>query len=120
MRIPVTYWLIQFQIIRVEQKKQWENMLRPTAELIGQISNPQVYKVYHEAMKREEQKKLGKEVSWEEERDKDMLGKSYNSFAETETHYDPRYGIVDKNGRIIIPKEKCDNLIGMDGIAISE
>ncbi|HRZ18868.1 MAG TPA: hypothetical protein P5136_02315 [Methanofastidiosum sp.] len=123
-RIPIIYWLIEFHTINVERAKTWENLLKPTAELIGQITNPQVFKVYYENIKREERKKKAKrhekdDIGFYEDKHKDLNSEVIYSEAETNYHYDPDIGVIDNKGNLVVSKEQYERILGLDGIAVS-
>lgn len=118
--IPSIYWTIQFHIISLELKQQWNFLYKPAAELVAHIANPQVFKVYFDNLKKEE--KRNKEVQEEgfyESKRKEGGSESTYSESEANTHYDPNLGLVDNNGNVIIPKKDYDKMLGIDGIAIS-
>lgn len=123
--IPDIYWMIQFQMVQLANKRLWEDFYRPSAELTGQITNPQVFKAYYDHMRRQERRKKEKEKAgkdssfYYENKEKDMNSEYTYSEAEANAHYDPTLGFVDEKGKVIIPKDECDSMIGFDGAMIS-
>lgn len=103
-------------MIDLELKREWENFYQPQAELIGQISNPEVYKYYYDQKKQiEQQKKDGKvkgEFSYTSDGTK-------TTTAEANSHYDPQLGLVDDKGKVIVSKEDYDKILGLDGVMAS-
>ena len=92
-------------------------MFEPQGELIGQLANPQAFKIYYEHKKKHvAAKRAAKDNDGEIRINTDS---SEYVATETDYHYDPAYGVVDKHGRVIISKEQYDNSLGLDGIAIS-
>lgn len=113
-RTPYFYWTLAYIFIQMHRRQQWDHMLKPQAELIGQITNPDVFKQYHEFMKQVEKEK-GKnkgEIVISQEG-------GVTVSAATDAHYDPALGLVDGKGNIIIPKERYDKLMGLGGVAVS-
>ena len=113
-------------IINIEMNYTWERFYKPNAELGGQIANPQVYKAYFDAIKKEErkkeEKKKGKSDSGFYENDvRGLDSEHYYTEAEANSKYDPLKGLVDNDGNVIIPKEQYDKLLGLgeDGVAVS-
>jgi len=125
--LPDMYWFLQFQFIQLERKQTWEHFLLPTAEMAGQIANPEVFKVYYDHKKAREKENKRKKDSKNAINDSGEMrvvnksGDSINEYVESEanSHFDPEKGLVDNEGRILIPKEQYEKLIGLDGIAIS-
>ena len=126
--IPSVYWILQFYLIEISNRKVWRDFYKPAAELSGQIANPQVYKEYFEHQRREERKKkekeklqkMGKSGSFYYENQEKTMNAEYTySESEASTHYDPNLGIVDEQGKVIIPKDKCNSMLGYDGAMIS-
>ena len=103
--------------MNLEKQRDWKQLFEPQAELIGQLANPRTFKVYYEHKKKyEAAKNAAKDNDGEI---KISTGTGEYVETETEFHYDPAYGVVDKQGRLIIPKEQYENSLGLDGIAIS-
>lgn len=114
-KLPIHYWFTTYTMIRQQVIAQWKDSFEPQAELIGQLTHPEIFKEYRKMKdKIEKQKEEGKPINVSI-----STNKGISSYAETDTHYDPNKGLVDKNGRIIIPKEKYDKVMRLDGIAIS-
>ena len=93
----------------------WKEHLEPQAELIGQLCKPDVFKQYISMKKQmEEKKKKGEplEASYQD-------GKTKVTHAIADTHYDPLKGLVSSDGKIIIPKEKYEKMLNLDGVAVS-
>ena len=111
------YWLIQFMFLNLDRKRDWKQFLEPQAELIGQLANPDAFKVYYEYKKKYEAAKNASKNNDGEIK----VSTGTGEYVETETdyHYDPAYGIVDKQGRLIIPKDQYEKSLGLDGVAIS-
>ena len=102
-------------MITQESIMNWKEKLEPQAELIGQLCKPDVFKQYITMKKQlEEKKKKGEplEASYKE-------GSKRVTHAVADTRYDPNRGLVDGEGRIIIPKERYDKMLDLDGVAVS-
>lgn len=113
--VPDIYWVIQAQILSVMYSTKWNLEIKPHAELIGQLTHPEIYKVYAEEMeKRKKINAAGAGGEYVKEHRGGMEGG-----ASANSHYDPTKGIVDENGNVLIPKEKFENMMGLDGVAIS-
>ena len=109
--IPDFYWLMSFQMIRLELKTKWEEFYKPTAELSASITKPENYKAYREYQdKVAQQKKKGASVDTK-------VGDAH--YATSNAHYDPTKGLVDGEGNILIPKDRFEKMSGFDGIALS-
>jgi hypothetical protein len=113
-RMPSFYWIISYSFIQMHRRQEWDHMLKPQAELIGQIANPDVFKQYSDFMK-----KLEREKSLDKGEVVVSQGSNVSVSAATDSHYDPELGLVDGYGNIIIPKERYDKLIGLGGVAVS-
>lgn len=114
-KIPTQYWITTYGMITQESIMTWKEKLEPQAELIGQLCKPEVFKQYITMKKQlEEKKKKGEplEASYQD-------GSKKVTHAIADTHYDPTKGLVDSNGKIIIPKEKYDKMLDLDGVAVS-
>jgi len=98
----------------MQRKQDWDHMLKPQAELIGQITNPDVFKQYLDYTKKLEKEKIENkgEITTSHEG-------TVSISAATDAHYDPEFGLIDGNGNVIIPKERYDKLIGLGGVAVS-
>lgn len=69
---------------------------------------------------KEKREKMGEQGSFHyESKEKDMNAEYTYSESEADTHFDPKLGIVDEKGRVIIPLDKCDTMLGYDGAMIS-
>jgi len=113
--IPMHYWLISFHMIRQQNiVMNWKESLEPHAELIGQLTHPEIFQEYKKMKDKIERKKQdGAPVDITTSTD---TGTS--SYAETDYHYDPIKGLVDANGKIAIPKERFDETMRIDGVGI--
>ena len=113
-RMPSFYWALAYSFLQMHRKQDWDHMLKPQAELIGQIANPDVFKQYYDYNKKLEKEKIENkgEITTSHEG-------TVSISAATDAHYDPELGLIDGNGNIIIPKERYDKLIGLGGVAVS-
>jgi len=116
MKLPSHYWILQLYMIRMEPLLNWRNSWEPQAELIGQLTHPEIYKDYikfKEKIKEKKDKNEPVDVSIKTE-------KGVASYSETKYRYDPNRGLVDADGNIIVPKEKFDKTMHLEqGINIS-
>ena len=113
--MPPVYWTLAFNFIQVKAASDWEHFILPHAEMIGQLTHPEIYTEYRKIINRKKKE--------------DQLGKGQDYYSETATsisgggvansHYDPKVGLVDETGRVIIPKEKYEQLTGIAGVAVS-
>lgn len=104
----------------MEIKQQWEYLHKPAAELVAQVANPQVFRVYFDNLKKEKRRQSeNRDEGFYESKGKDQRSENYHSESDANTYYDPLRGLVDKNGTVLVPKEHYDKLLGIDGIAIS-
>ena len=113
--MPAIYWAMAFQFLQIQKKHEWENTYLPLAEMIGQLTHPEIYKEYRKVKDR-----------YDKLKDK---GEGADFYKETATgtegggvanaHYDPNLGLVDNDGKVIVPKENYENALGLDGVAIS-
>jgi len=113
--IPPIYWILAFNFIQTKSKYDWEHVTKPHAELIGQLTHPEIYTEYKKIMDRKDKKdslEKGKDF-YEKTRDGIAGGGSANAI------YDPKRGLVDEDGNIIISKDKYEEMTGIAGIAIS-
>ena len=113
--IPTHYWISAFYMLRHQVIIRWKESLEPHAELIGQLTHPEIfkeYKKYKDSMERK--RKEGKPLDVTISTDKGTM-----SHAIADVHYDPLKGLVDFNGKIVVPKGKFDEKSQMDGIALS-
>jgi len=114
--IPSLYWALAFNFIQVEKRNQWETHIMPHAELVGQLTHPEIYKEYIVWKEREKRQKAFEKKGgdyYKEDRDGLVGASTANAY------YDPMRGLVDTDGTVIIPKEKYEKMIGIDGIAVS-
>jgi len=112
---PWIYWILAFTQIQIEKKQQWEGIVVPHAELIGQFANPEMYQKYDQIKKEKGKVKGLKEgEQYYKETEEGIKGGGAAN-----ARYDPHKGLVDMNGNTIIPREKYNDMIGIDGVAIS-
>jgi len=107
-----------FYMLRQQPMLDWKNAFEPQAELIGNLIKPEIYMEYVKIKKRREMadKKLKEhDDSGIETTDKGGL----SGYAATSTYFDPDRGIVNSEGRILVPKEKCEGMMGVSGVAIT-
>jgi len=113
--IPFIYWIVAFNFLQVQQRHTWNNFFLPQAELVGQLTHPEIYKEYDREKRKQEKLNTIKEgEDFYEETARGIEGGGVAT-----VRYDPIRGLVDAEGKIIIPKEKYDEMLGLDGIAIS-
>lgn len=114
-KLPAHFWIASYGMLIQHKIMYWRESLEPQAELIGQLCKPEVYKQYITMKKQiEEKKKKGEplEVSYSD-------GKTRVSHAVADTYYDPHKGLIDDKGNILIPKDRYDKMLNLDGIAVS-
>ena len=111
-KLPMSYWTLAFNFLRVHENHVWDNLWKPHAEFVGQISNPEAFGEYLKYKKKE--KVLKEEGQMFEETPDGTSGAAIAN-----AHYDPTKGLVDGTGRVIMPKEQYEQMIGLEGIAIS-
>lgn len=113
MALPLHYWLLSYKMIQMNKKRTWDDFIEPHAELILQLTEPENFKKYN---------KMKKELREQEEKEEEMEGKEIKVdntvVASANAYFDPTRGLVSKDGRLIIPKEEYQKLLGIDGIAI--
>jgi len=114
--IPPLYWSVAFSFIKMHSKQSWDEHYKPQAELIGQIANPEIYKIYADHVKETERIEESETKSGEYKTD---IGDKTRVSATTDAHFDPAVGLVDGNGKLLIPKDKYEEMVGLDGVAIS-
>jgi hypothetical protein len=110
--IPIVYWALMFQQLQLKDKYEWDNKILPHAELILQLTAPENYKIYYN--EKERNKKINKEKDYYKE---DASG--IEGGGEATARYDPKRGLVDMQGNVIVPAEEFKELTGIDGVAIS-
>jgi len=115
MNIPPIYWIVAFNFIQVQSRHAWKNNILPHAELIGQLTHPEIYKEYDKLKKRRD--KLNDLQEGEDFYVENADG--IEGGGSTTCRYDPIKGLVNADGDVVIPKEQYDNMLGLDGIAIS-
>ena len=109
------YWITMYGMITQDSVMKWKEQYEPHAELIGQLCKPEIFKQYISMKKQfEEKKKKGEplEASYQD-------GNRKVTHAVADTHYDPKKGLVNSKGEILIPKENYDKMLDLDGVAIS-
>jgi len=109
--MPWIYWVLAFNFLQIKTQFDWTNTMLPHAELIGQLTHPEIFQEY---------KKIKKRAQIEEGADyyKDSAD-GIEGGGSANARYDPNVGLVDMKGNVIIPKEKYDQMFGLDGVAIS-
>ena len=116
-RLPSHFWIISFYMLQMKPIVNWKQVLEPHAELIGQLTHPDIYQQYNKLKKdyREKEKRgLPKQSSI-------TVGNRTINQTVADAHYDISKGLVDADGNVIIPKEKYENLLneGSSGVAVS-
>jgi hypothetical protein len=100
-------------MLRMKTIASWKEGWEPQAELIGNLTHPDIFKQYKKAKDQAlDAKKTGKSQLPETK-----VGNVIS--ASTNIHYDPMRGLVDDQGRVLIPKEKYDKELHLDGVAIT-
>lgn len=113
--MPAIYWAIAFNFIQVKLQDDWNSFWKPHAEMIGQLTHPEIYKEYKKYKDSAERKELGEPGSHEYNVTKD--GVSGGGVASA--HYDPEKGLVDTKGKVLVAKDDYDKLLGLDGAMMS-
>ena len=113
--IPWIYWVLSFNFLQVKHKHNWEGTLLPHAELISQIANPEAFMVYYKHKKKQAK---AKEVGAGGEYYTDTF-EGIEGAGSANSHFDPEKGLVNDKGTVIIPREQYEEMLGMDGVAIS-
>jgi len=109
-KIPMQYWLLSYNFIEMNDHYKWSNELEPQAELIGYISNPEVYSEYKKVQKAQ---KEGKEAVFES-------GGSKTTLASADVHFEPGKGMVDSKGVVVISLKTLQETNAMvDGMFLS-
>jgi len=115
MSIPPVYWILAFNFIQVQYRHDWNNTVLPHAEIIGQLTHPEIYREYDKAKKRREQiNDVKNEGNYYKEDEEGFEGGGVTTFK-----YDPNKGLVNDKGNVVIPKEQYESMLGLDGVAIS-
>jgi hypothetical protein len=115
--IPLHFWTISFYMLQMKPLISWKQTLEPHAELIGQLTHPDIYQQYSKLKKEiieKEKQGLPKQASY-------TVGTKTITHAIADSHYDINKGLVDSDGKVIIPKERYEKLMnnGSSGIAVS-
>ncbi len=113
--MPPVYWILAFNFIQTKATFDWDHFILPHAEMVGQLTHPEIYTEYRKVMdrkKKADQLKKGQDY-YEETKDSITGGGSANAI------FDPERGLVDETGRVIISKEKYERMTGITGIAVS-
>ena len=100
---------MEYLLIKLKRISDWEYFFKNNSELTASITMPENYKQYSEYQEKVLKKK-GEAVDTK-------IGNTHHAIANS--HFDPRTGLVDANGNLLIPKDRFENLLDMDGIAIS-
>jgi len=95
--IPDIYWTLQYHMQDMIDHNHWAGFMEPQAELMGMISNP---KVYAEYIKHKEAKAKSATSSYEIK-----SGKGTSGYAESNVVYDPKKGLVDSYGNVVLSRE---------------
>lgn len=113
--MPPIYWTLAFNFIQVKATSDWNRFILPHAEMIGQLTHPEIYTEYRKIVdKKKKDDSLNKgQDYYKETRNSISGGGSANAV------YDPKIGLIDENGRVIIPKDKYEQLTGIAGVAVS-
>jgi hypothetical protein len=114
-KIPDIFWVFSFHMLQMKVKDTWERKLKPHAEFIGFLVKPQMYKIYKEEEKKRdklEALKGGQEIT-------SNTPSSMSGAGVADTYFDRDRGLVDANGKVIIPKDQYEKIIGVAGVAIS-
>lgn len=103
-------------MIRNQSIIDWKEGLEPQAELIGQLTHPEIYKEYIKFKEKiKEKKEKGEPINVTIKTEKGV-----SAYSQTEHKYDPNKGLIDANGNIIIPKEKFAKMMHFEqGVPIS-
>lgn len=113
--IPWIYWIMAFNFLQIKATSDWDNKMLPHAEMIGQLTHPEIFTEYKKHKdKMEKREKLGKGQDYYESTVDGVEGGGTAN-----AHFDPNIGLVDDKGRVVVPKEEYERMIGMEGVAIS-
>lgn len=102
-------WIMEYLLINLKRKSDWEDFYKNNSELTASITMPENYKQYSEYQEKILKKK-GEAIDTK-------IGNTHHAVANS--HFDPQKGLVDSNGNILIPKDRFENMMGFDGVAIS-
>lgn len=93
-RISDFEWMMHFYFESMITHDRWTGELEPQAELVGMITNPEVYNNYVK-FKNAKENKRGEKV----------VATKNGIHTQTEAHafFDARKGIVDNEGKVLIP-----------------
>ena len=113
--MPPIYWTLAFNFLQTKAASDWDRFILPHAEMIGQLTHPEIYKEYRKLVNKKK-----KEDSLPKGQDdyKDTV-EGISGSGSANAVYDPSVGLVDENGRVIISKEKYEQLTGIAGVAVS-
>jgi len=96
--------------IKTTMKSNWDIFFKSHAELLGSISNPEAFKIY---------KEYSDKLEEQEGSESKEIKVGNNTTAVSDSHYDPRVGIVDNEGNVVMPKEQFEKMLDMEGVAVS-
>jgi hypothetical protein len=113
--IPWIYWVLAFNFLQVKAKFNWESVMLPHAEAIGQLTHPEIYKEYAKIKKNRE--KIDGTNAGDSFYEENLQGISGGGASNA--RYDPTKGLIDLEGNVVIPKDKYEDMLGLDGVAIS-
>lgn len=115
-KIPHYMWPIYYRMHNFTMLQTYEMLYRPQGELIGSISNPEVYKHYYEAKQREfNLKKEGGPKTYTV-----TEGGVTSSSSTADTYFDPEKGLVDFEGKVLISKDAYLSRQNDGGLFISQ
>jgi len=110
-RMPDHQLVMDYLLINLKRKKDWEDFYKNNSELTASISKPENFKQYKDWNDKVlEKKNKGEAVDTK-------IGNTHHAI--TNSHFDPAKGLVDANGNVLIPKERFNDMLGFDGVAIS-
>lgn len=110
-QIPEHQWVLDYVLINLKRRKEWEEMYKNNSELTASIIKPENFKQY-----REYQDKVASKTGKGESVDTKVGDTSY---AVSNSRFDPEKGLVDANGNVLIPKDRFNDMLGFDGVAVS-
>jgi len=110
-QLPPFYWLMAFYTLKFKNYQKWEEHIKPHAELVGHITNPEVYQKYKEFENKRKQIRDSKGPN------EIRVGDTTHAVADS--YYDPQRGLVNSNGRVIISKGDYERLSKIGGVAVS-
>lgn len=105
-QLPSFYWIMAFFFSRLKIFQEWEGLYKSNAELIGMLTHPEIYEVYRKQL--DASKKGGSRE----------IHSGDKTYTEANAHLDPILGLVDKDGKVIIPKDEMDKMQEAEGIAL--